>query len=209
MDREQRTYSIGQVPHELRERVFGCGDPFGVRVDPSEIRLRSYAAEDWETLEEALDELPITTRRDVLRDELGRIDVECLARAEWLERRTKRPESAREWWARVLTGHHRRARRAMVRSDLPLEAWLRILSAFKFRCAYCDAMAFTVDHVTPMSLGGSNTPDNVVPACRVCNVAKGPRDIRTWYAALGRDHTHTIKRIHEVHARTGAIGVAA
>lgn len=43
-------------------------------------------------------------------------------------------------------------------------------------CRYCGATApeakLTVDHVTPTALGGTDTPDNLVAACRDCNAGK-------------------------------------
>ena len=45
------------------------------------------------------------------------------------------------------------------------------------RCAYCDAVATSVDHVVPRSRGGSHTWDNVVSACGRCNHVKADRGI--------------------------------
>lgn len=43
-------------------------------------------------------------------------------------------------------------------------------------CRYCGATApdspLTIDHVTPVALGGTDTPDNLVAACRDCNAGK-------------------------------------
>lgn len=41
-------------------------------------------------------------------------------------------------------------------------------------CRYCNASnaPLTVDHVTPVALGGTDTPDNLVAACRDCNAGK-------------------------------------
>lgn len=43
-------------------------------------------------------------------------------------------------------------------------------------CRYCGAAApdvkLTVDHVTPVALGGSDDPSNLVAACRDCNAGK-------------------------------------
>lgn len=51
------------------------------------------------------------------------------------------------------------------------------------RCAYCKCKLsvkskghrkrLTVDHVIPKSKGGTNSPDNLVAACKECNNAKG------------------------------------
>jgi len=43
------------------------------------------------------------------------------------------------------------------------------------RCQYCGAHADSIDHVQPRSRGGEHTWDNVVAACRPCNVRKRDR----------------------------------
>lgn len=55
--------------------------------------------------------------------------------------------------------------------------WLSILKEYDYRCAYCD-VEFEVenmptkDHIIPISKGGHNTKENIVPACRSCNSKK-------------------------------------
>jgi hypothetical protein len=39
-------------------------------------------------------------------------------------------------------------------------------------CAYCDATPTTVDHVMPLSRGGTNFEGNLVPCCKACNSSK-------------------------------------
>lgn len=43
------------------------------------------------------------------------------------------------------------------------------------RCQYCGAHADSIDHVLPRSRGGEHTWDNVVAACRPCNLRKRDR----------------------------------
>ena len=43
------------------------------------------------------------------------------------------------------------------------------------RCQYCGRDADSIDHVVPRSRGGQHTWENVVAACRRCNLAKGSR----------------------------------
>jgi 5-methylcytosine-specific restriction endonuclease McrA len=43
------------------------------------------------------------------------------------------------------------------------------------RCQYCNGAAESIDHVVPRSRGGGHTWDNVVAACRPCNVRKRDR----------------------------------
>ena len=48
----------------------------------------------------------------------------------------------------------------------------RILRRDGFICVYCHEQANTVDHVQPISKGGTDEPDNLVAACGKCNSKK-------------------------------------
>jgi 5-methylcytosine-specific restriction endonuclease McrA len=46
------------------------------------------------------------------------------------------------------------------------------------RCFYCVkplTNGFHVEHMTPLSRGGSNGPENIVCSCATCNLRKGTR----------------------------------
>lgn len=43
------------------------------------------------------------------------------------------------------------------------------------RCQYCGRDADSIDHVIPRSKGGPHSWENVVAACRRCNLTKGSR----------------------------------
>ncbi|MGN0063017.1 MAG: HNH endonuclease [Nocardioides sp.] len=45
----------------------------------------------------------------------------------------------------------------------------------RHRCAYCGALADTIDHVLPRSRGGAWSWTNCVAACEACNHAKADR----------------------------------
>jgi len=71
-------------------------------------------------------------------------------------------------------------RRAIIKdivNTLTSQEWLGILEAHNYRCAYCG-VEFDCedlpekDHVIPISKGGDNTKENVVPSCRICNAKK-------------------------------------
>ena len=49
-----------------------------------------------------------------------------------------------------------------------------VLRRDNYTCRYCRSEdgALTVDHVTPTALGGGDGPDNLVAACKDCNVGK-------------------------------------
>jgi len=55
------------------------------------------------------------------------------------------------------------------------ERW-HILVKYNFKCKYCGRsppdVELELDHIIPKSKGGKNDFDNLVPACRECNLAK-------------------------------------
>lgn len=76
--------------------------------------------------------------------------------------------------------HSKRYRRlpfAGVLCTLTVDEWKEVLDAYGRRCAYCGRLPvrITLDHVVPVSWGGSHTHANVVPACQRCNSRKGDK----------------------------------
>lgn len=68
--------------------------------------------------------------------------------------------------------------RAVVRVDRRRDMAISRRGVFardEHRCQYCGARAETLDHVVPRSRGGGHTWENVVAACRPCNVRKADR----------------------------------
>lgn len=59
------------------------------------------------------------------------------------------------------------------------QQWREIVDCFDGRCAYCLCKASDLqqEHVIAVALGGEHSPDNVVPACRVCNASKRNRTL--------------------------------
>lgn len=58
--------------------------------------------------------------------------------------------------------------------DIPISR-RGVFARDEHRCQYCGCRAETLDHVVPRSRGGDHTWENVVAACRTCNVAKADR----------------------------------
>jgi 5-methylcytosine-specific restriction endonuclease McrA len=56
-------------------------------------------------------------------------------------------------------------------------------------CQYCSGPAETLDHVIPRSRGGAHTWDNVVAACRRCNLRKSDRLLEQTQMVLRRRPT--------------------
>lgn len=73
----------------------------------------------------------------------------------------------------VVKAIHRKSMRA-IGGSLQWRVWRRD----GFRCLYCgvdgdENHPLTVDHFVPVELGGQDTEDNLIAACRACNKRKG------------------------------------
>lgn len=51
----------------------------------------------------------------------------------------------------------------------------RILIRDDYTCQYCAQPANTVDHIVPISKGGTDEAHNLLAACSRCNYSKGNR----------------------------------
>jgi 5-methylcytosine-specific restriction endonuclease McrA len=60
-------------------------------------------------------------------------------------------------------------------------------------CQYCAGPAETLDHVVPRSRGGPHSWDNVVAACRRCNLRKGDRLLEHTQMELRRRPTVALR----------------
>lgn len=58
--------------------------------------------------------------------------------------------------------------------------WQELLSSYADMCAYCLEPAESRDHVVPLSRGGSDDIDNLVPACLTCNKSKNDKPLLLW-----------------------------
>ncbi len=109
---------------------------------------------------------------------------------------------AKEWWTKhpdkrklVVARYEARrpevkqARKARYRGRLlnatgsfTREEWKARKTQFGNRCAYCgrESKRLTPDHYIPLSKGGTNFIDNVIPACQHCNRRKWNSDPSTF-----------------------------
>lgn len=80
--------------------------------------------------------------------------------------------------------HNLRARRAGSAATLKVFEWLSKVLESKGNCCYCNKKVgysnLVVEHILPISSGGGNTKENVVPACFACNSSKGTRSLDDW-----------------------------
>ncbi len=59
----------------------------------------------------------------------------------------------------------------------------RIYNRQEGLCAYCHAPlngVYHIDHIQPLSRGGSNWPENLACACAYCNQSKGAKTLDEW-----------------------------
>src|SRR6266850_3288205 len=69
-------------------------------------------------------------------------------------------------------------RRRTAIGKLTMAEWKLIKAIFQNRCAYCwQVRPLEIEHVIPLSKGGANTAENVVPACSQCNRHKWNRTL--------------------------------
>lgn len=83
------------------------------------------------------------------------------------------------------TNHKQRAKRFGVdAAGVSPAAWQEILEVFGGRCGYCNGPATERDHVMPLSRGGGDVADNVVPCCSPCNLSKSSKTLLGWIGGL-------------------------
>jgi 5-methylcytosine-specific restriction endonuclease McrA len=77
---------------------------------------------------------------------------------------------------RRATKHKRRAVLHNSGGSYTHAQWEQKKLEFDYRCAYCHKKTeLSVDHIIPLSRGGTNDISNIVPACLECNSHKGSR----------------------------------
>lgn len=56
-------------------------------------------------------------------------------------------------------------------------------------CSYCNQWSekLTRDHIVPVSEGGTDDPDNIVPACQSCNSKKHAKSLLQFAQEIGRE----------------------
>jgi len=74
--------------------------------------------------------------------------------------------------------HQRKSRTKSLPCTLTGAEWSDIKATYKHKCVYCgENKPLTMDHIIPLSKGGTLTKNNIVPACVSCNSIKGNRPV--------------------------------
>lgn len=88
----------------------------------------------------------------------------------------------REWLRahpehRAVVNSKQRARKAGARGSFTRNEWLHLKALYNHSCPCCGRaqpeIRLEVDHIIPLSKGGSNHISNIQPLCPNCNRAKG------------------------------------
>jgi 5-methylcytosine-specific restriction endonuclease McrA len=86
---------------------------------------------------------------------------------------------ARDREKRITVSMQVRAKRAEAQGSHSVAEWKSVLRHFGRRCVYCNTQLtpknVSRDHKIPLSRGGTNNIQNIVPACRRCNSRKHDR----------------------------------
>lgn len=80
-----------------------------------------------------------------------------------------------------------------IRSEIPMKRRLKIFQRDKYTCSYCNykngidgekERIMSIDHIVPISQGGTNKEDNLTTCCLNCNIRKNdkflPELIKDW-----------------------------
>jgi 5-methylcytosine-specific restriction endonuclease McrA len=85
-----------------------------------------------------------------------------------------------------------RARARAAAGQFTSAEWLALVARYDGRCAYRGEVApLQVDHRTPLTRGGANSIDNILPACRKCNTEKGQLTEEEFRARLATESVAT------------------
>jgi 5-methylcytosine-specific restriction endonuclease McrA len=108
--------------------------------------------------------------------------------AAWLARqkdwRQRNPKKAHAY----VRASHSKRRDASNGESLTSAEWLALLEHHGGRCAYCESDDnVEIDHRIPLIRGGSNTIENILPACRSCNRRKHRRTEEEFRELLQRE----------------------
>lgn len=106
----------------------------------------------------------------------ARVKAHRLANPEYWKAKNKKDKAAR--YAKILVENENyRARRSQA-GTVTLSEWKDVLQQCASKCLCCSAVTdLTMDHIVPLSCGGSHSKENLQVLCRACNSSKGTKTV--------------------------------
>lgn len=152
---------------------------------------QEQAAQESRRLNRALQGATSPTVADLVRDEQVRENTRRLKQE---QQRRKRVHAWRKQYKtdpklRLYIRQKSKLRKLRIRYASEGESisggrLLERYSLWDFKCAYCSCSGdLHMDHVIPLSKGGSHALANIVPACPRCNLNKKDHEVVHWYTA--------------------------
>lgn len=120
-------------------------------------------------------------RREIVKKSESKDRVARLAKRRLLYKLGRRRKDYRQCADVKLAAKNRRRARLM---NVPSEKYTRkeIFARDSGFCVYCGGQATVIDHIVPISRGGSDLKDNLTSACRPCNTSKSNKTVQEWRA---------------------------
>ena len=95
----------------------------------------------------------------------------------------------------------RRSKEAALGNGITVEQWQECMQFFNWKCAYSGKPLKegnrSLDHVTPLNLGGENEIWNVVPMHRNYNSSKQDKEMEEWYKEQEFYSEERLQKIYE------------
>lgn len=119
--------------------------------------------------------------RDSRLETVHRYRQENLEEIRAYDRKRNKERYAADPASRLVHAHARRARERNAEGHYTADEWRKLCKKHRHTCLRCGRsepeIQLSVDHVIPLSKGGSNGIDNIQPLCRQCNLIKGTKSI--------------------------------
>lgn len=101
-------------------------------------------------------------------------DIQYALQRQWIK---NNPERYKELCLKAV---HKRRLKLESQPAVDILLWRETLALFEYKCAYCLDWATALDHIVPVSKGGTNDSDNCLPCCKRCNSSKRDKDLNVW-----------------------------
>lgn len=112
----------------------------------------------------------------------NREQVKEAGRAYYAKNKDRYADNQRKWVAanretKRASKHRRRAKELGAEGSHTADEVRRLIAAYNHCCAYCQKpiTRFELDHRIPLTRGGTDWIENILPACRQCNASKCDR----------------------------------